>query len=69
MISDALKGVLLGGCFGGLAGLGACIWLIPGDLLFPGDTILFGAVICGIGGYIGGDAFFEWLGENWWWFS
>lgn len=62
---DAIKGLFIGAILGGLAGLGACIWLIPGTLLFPGDTMVAGAAICGTCGYVWGDEFFEWLKEHW----
>ncbi len=64
-MTDAIKGVAVGTLIGGVAGLGVCIWIIPETSLFPGDTILAGAVICGVLGQIYGDSFFTWLGENW----
>lgn len=62
---DAIKGIIIGAGMGGLAGLGVCIWLLPENLFFPGDTMLVGAIVCGVLGHIYGDSFFEWLGENW----
>ena len=68
-ISDALKGAVYGAALGGLGGLGACMWLIPDDLsLFPGDTILIGAIICGFLGFIFGERFFDFLSDHWHWF-
>ena len=67
MWSEGAKGLIVGTILGGLGGLGACIWLIPGTLFFPGDTMLFGAVICGALGFLIGEAFFEWLKERWYW--
>lgn len=68
-MANAVKGLIVGAFLGGLAGLGACVWLIPVTLFFPGDTILAGAIICGACGYIWGDSFFDWLSEHWYWFS
>jgi hypothetical protein len=65
-MADAIKGVLVGVLFGGLSGLGVCVFLIEGTLFFPGDTIAIGAVSCGLLGYFLGDTFFEWLRDNWW---
>ena len=68
MWGEGAKGLLVGAVLGALAGLGACMWLIEGTLLFPGDTMLFGAVICGVAGFLWGDAFFDWLKDHlhWW---
>ncbi|MGD9858105.1 MAG: hypothetical protein AB7U20_24445 [Planctomycetaceae bacterium] len=68
-LSDGLKGALWGVFLGGFGGLGVCIWLIHEPLLFTGDTIVFGALICGGLGFVFGDDFLEWIKENWWWFS
>ena len=65
---NALTGALLGALIGGGLGLGACIWIIEGTLLFPGDTIIAGALICGTLGFFFGEDFIEWLKESWWWF-
>jgi hypothetical protein len=62
---DAIKGLVLGAILGGFAGLGICIWLIAETLLFPGDTMVAGALICGFCGYRWGDDFFDWLSDNW----
>jgi hypothetical protein len=64
-MGNAIKGLIWGVFLGGLAGLGVCIWLISETLLFPGDTMVAGALICGTCGYIYGDSFFEWLKDNW----
>ncbi len=68
MWNEGLKGLLVGGLLGGLAGLGVCMWLINGTLLFPGDTILAGALICGVLGFLYGEVFFVWLKSNWYHF-
>lgn len=68
-IGDAIKGILVGGFFGGLAGLGVCVWLFDSPLLFTGDTIVIGAAVFGVAGYFLGDQFFDWVKEYWWWFS
>lgn len=68
MWGEGAKGLLVGALIGTFAGLGVCMWLIPGTLLFPGDTMLFGASICGTAGFLGGEAFFDWLKEHWRWF-
>ena len=68
MWGEGAKGLWVGALLGGLLGLGVCIWLIEGTLLFPGDTMLIGAVVCGLGGFLCGDSFFEWLKDHWhWW--
>ena len=63
-----VAGVLLGSLIGAGLGLGACIYIFDDTLLFPGDTILFGAATCGGLGFYFGEGFIEWLKENWWWF-
>jgi ABC-type nitrate/sulfonate/bicarbonate transport system permease component len=65
MWGQGLKGLLVGVPLGGLAGLGVCMWLIDGTLLFPGDTMLFGAILCGVLGFLYGETFFQWLKDNW----
>lgn len=67
-LANVSTGVLLGMLVGGGIGLGACIFIIEGTLLFPGDTVLAGAIICGTLGFFLGEGFIEWLKENWWWF-
>ncbi len=66
---DAIYGLLLGAVIGALAGLGICVWLLAETLWFPGDTMVAGALICGFCGYRWGDDFFEWIKDNWWWFT
>lgn len=68
-ILDGLKGAFWGVLIGGLSGLGVCIWLIDEPILFPGDTIVIGALICGGLGFVLREAFLEWIKDNWWWFS
>ncbi len=53
---------------GGGLGLGACMYVFEGTLFFPGDTVLVGAVVCGVLGYVYGESFIEWMEENYWWF-
>jgi len=67
-LANVTTGVLLGILVGAGIGLGACIFIIEGTLLFPGDTILAGAIVCGTLGFFLGEDFIEWLKENWWWF-
>ena len=64
-MASAIKGLFIGSLIGALAGLGTCVWLITETLLFPGDTMLFGAVVCGTCGFIWGESFIEWLKEHW----
>ena len=68
-MTDAIKGLILGGILGALTGLGTCIWIIDGTWLFPGDTIVIGAAVCGSCGFLFGDRFFEFMGDNWRWFT
>ncbi|MEM8672026.1 MAG: hypothetical protein AAGG48_31205 [Planctomycetota bacterium] len=67
-LTNVFWGVLLGALVGGGLGLGACVYLFERTLLFPGDTILFGAFVCGTLGYFLGEVFIEWLMGHWWWF-
>ncbi|MBX7168312.1 MAG: hypothetical protein K1X74_18395 [Pirellulales bacterium] len=67
-MNDSVRGVLVGALIGALAGLGACIWILPETPFFPGDTILIGAVVCGVCGHRWGDSFFDWLRDHWHWF-
>jgi hypothetical protein len=64
-VANVVWGVLLGAVVGGGLGLGACTFIIEGTLLFPGDTILAGAILCGTLGFFLGEGFIEWLKENW----
>jgi hypothetical protein len=65
---NTMTGALVGALIGGGLGLGACIYIFEGTLLFAGDTVLVGAVVCGTLGFFLGKGFIEWLKENWWWF-
>ncbi len=67
-IGNIIAGTLLGALCGAGVGLGVCMFIIDEPPLFPGDTILIGAIICGTLGYFWGEGFIEWLKENWWWF-
>ena len=67
-LANVAAGVLLGALIGAGLGLGACIFIFEETLLFTGDTVLFGAGLCGLLGYFLGEGFIEWLKENWWWF-
>lgn len=67
-IANGVAGAMLGTLVGGGLGLGVCVFVIEGTWLFSGDTVLFGAVICGTLGMIFGEPFIDWLKENWWWF-
>ena len=66
--SNIVAGIILGALIGGGLGLGVCLYVFEGTLLFPGDTVLFGAVVCGALGFFLGGGFIEWLKEHWWWF-
>jgi len=66
--ANVVAGVLLGALAGGGLGLGACMFIFDGTLLFPGDTMLLGAVLCGMLGYFVGEPFLDWLHDNIWWF-
>lgn len=66
--ANVVAGTLLGGLCGAGLGLGACIFIFEVPPLFTGDTILIGAVLCGVLGYFLGSGFIEWLKENVWWF-
>ena len=65
---NIIAGVLLGGLIGGGLGLGACIFIFDEPPFFTGDTVLIGAVACGVLGFFLGEGFIEWLKENWWHF-
>ncbi len=67
-IADLVSGILLGALAGGGIGFGACVFIFEDTLLFTGDTVLFGALLCGTLGFFFGDRFIAWLKENWWWF-
>ena len=65
---NLVSGTLLGALAGAGLGLGACVFIFEGTLLFTGDTVLFGAVSCGTLGYFLGDGFIDWLKDHIWWF-
>ncbi len=65
---NLIAGTFFGALAGGGLGLGACMFLFDAPPLFTGDTILFGAIVCGLLGYFLGSGFIEWLKENWWGF-
>ena len=65
---DTLLGTGLGALAGGGMGLGACMFIFDDPPLFVGDTILFGALICGVLGFLYGESFIDWLKENVIWF-
>jgi hypothetical protein len=46
--------------------LGGCLLIVQGPFLFPGDTILAGALIIALLCFILGEDFIDWLKENWW---
>ncbi|MEZ6061965.1 MAG: hypothetical protein R3C19_16595 [Planctomycetaceae bacterium] len=55
---------VVGGFIGATMGLGVCVYLLSFTILFPGDTIVAGAIICGTFGFIYGEPFLDWLLEN-----
>lgn len=67
-LANVLKATGLGALIGAGIGWGACVFVIDDPLLFPGDTILFGAILCGLLGYVFGDSFVDRLQDRWWWF-
>ncbi len=64
-LTNVIAGVFLSALVGGGLGLGACIFISEGTLLFLGDTILAGALIYGTLGFFLGEGFIEWIEENW----
>lgn len=68
-LADGIKGLLAGAFVGGAGGLGVCIWLFADPPFFTGDTVLIGAVLFGLLGFLYGETFFDWLKEHWWWFT
>lgn len=50
-LANIITGAALGALIGGAMGLGVCMFVFEGTLLFEGDTVLAGAVICGSPGY------------------
>ena len=67
-IADGRKGLLAGALLGALGG-SSWIWMFDAPLFFTGDTILFGAAVCGLLGFLFGESFFEWLKEHFHWFT
>ena len=65
---NMIAGTLLGALSGGGLGLTACVFCFDEPPPFTGDTILFGAILCGALGYFLGEGFIRWLKDNWWWF-
>lgn len=63
--ANAVVGLILGILWGGGIGLGLCIWVLPVTLWFPGDTMIAGAIVCGVLGYFKGDDFFRWMRDHW----
>jgi len=66
MWGQGAKGLWVGALIGGQAGV--WMWLTQDTLLFPGDAMLFGAIVCGVLGFLMGDTFFAWLKERWFYF-
>lgn len=63
---DAVVGAIAGVLFGATSGLAICLWLLPDRFrLFPGDTMVLGAVVCAGLGYWKGDDFFRSLRDHW----
>ena len=67
-LKNVASGIVMGVIVGGGLGLGACMYVFEGTLLFPGDTVLLGAVVCGTLGLIYGESFIEFMEEHYWWF-
>lgn len=64
-LGDGFAGALWGVFFGGLAGLGVCIWAIDTPPLFPGDTVVIGAALLGLLGFVFGRPLLDLIGEHW----
>jgi hypothetical protein len=62
--ASAVYGALVGLFIGASGGWFACAYLFPETLFFPGDTMLFGAVLFGFLGYRYGHRFID---EVWSW--
>lgn len=67
-VLSVITATLLGALIGAAAGLGVCVYLISFTILFPGDTMVFGALLCGTLGFVYGESFVDWLLENFWHF-
>ena len=65
-LGNVISGTFFGALAGGGLGLGACMLLFDDPPFFTGDTILIGAIACGLLGFFLGAGFIEWLKENWW---
>jgi hypothetical protein len=64
-VANVAWGTTLGALIGGGMGWGACTFVFEETLLFTGDTILAGALLCGTLGFYLGEDFIEWLKEHW----
>lgn len=67
-LGNVIAGTFFGSLAGGGLGLGACMFLFDDPPFFTGDTVLVGAIVCGLLGFFLGGDFIEWLKENWWGF-
>ncbi len=63
---DGLIGACWGILIGGLGGVGVCTLLLTETLFFTGDTVLIGAAIFGVLGFLYGEPFLDWVKEIWW---
>lgn len=63
-LGNALAGCFFGALAGGGLGLGSML-LFDDPPFFPGDTVLIGALLCGVLGLCLGAGFIEWLKESW----
>ena len=61
---QAAKCTLIGAGFGALVGLTLRMWLIDEAWLFPGDTVVIGAILFAILGYWYGQSFLDFLREH-----
>jgi ABC-type nitrate/sulfonate/bicarbonate transport system permease component len=64
-LGHAIAGMIWGIFIGGGIGLGVCTLILDQTLFFTGDTVLFGAIICGLCGLIFGDRFLLWIEDQW----
>jgi hypothetical protein len=67
-LGNVIGGTFFGALAGGGLGLGACMFLFDDPPFFTGDTMLIGAIACGVLGFFLGAGFIAWLKENWWGF-
>lgn len=63
---NTIIGLAFGVLIGSGIGLGACMLFFDEPLLFPGDTIAIGGVVCGALGFFVGEPFIEFMKEHWW---